>query len=98
LPGSEDEWIANDFVLAMTGFRPDPWILESLGVRIDPGTGVPEHVPETMETPVSGLFVAGVAAAGFDANRIFIQNGREHGERIVSSLRMRFIDDLLPRK
>ena len=98
LPGSEDEWIANDFVLAMTGFRPDPWILESLGVRIDPDTGVPEHVPETMETPVSGLFVAGVAAAGFDANRIFIQNGREHGERIVSSLRMRFIDDLLPRK
>jgi len=49
-----------------------------------------------METSVPGLFVAGVVAAGFDANRIFIQNGREHGERIVRSLRTRFIDDILP--
>ena len=92
----EGEWIPNDFVLAMTGFRPDPWILRSLGARIDPGTGVPEHAPETMETSVSGLYVAGVLAAGFDANRIFIQNGREHGERIIRSLRMRFIDGLRP--
>jgi thioredoxin reductase (NADPH) len=48
-----------------------------------------------METPVHGLFVAGVLAAGFDANRIFIQNGREHGGRILRSLRMRFIDGVL---
>ena len=95
-PPTEGEWIANDFVLAMTGFRPDPWILRSLGARVDPDTGVPEHAPETMETPVPGLFVAGVVAAGFDANRIFIQNGREHGERIVRSLRMRFIDGFPP--
>ena len=41
-PGPEGEGIPNDFVLAMTGFRPDPWILRSLGARVDPGTGVPE--------------------------------------------------------
>jgi thioredoxin reductase (NADPH) len=93
---SEGEWIANDFVLAMTGFRPDHRLLRSLGARIDPGSGVPEHAPETMETSIPGLFVAGVVAAGFDANRIFIQNGREHGERIVHSLRTRFIDGHLP--
>ena len=92
----DSEWIVNDFVLAMTGFRPDPSILRSLGARIDPVTGVPEHASETMETSIPGLFVAGVVAAGFDANRIFIQNGREHGERIVRSLRMRFIDDHPP--
>jgi thioredoxin reductase (NADPH) len=97
-PGDGDgsgEWIPNDFVLAMTGFRPDPRFLRSLGAPVDPHTGVPEHDPETMETPVPGLFVAGVLAAGFDANRIFIQNGREHGGRIVRSLRMRFIDGVL---
>lgn len=95
-PEPEGEWIANDFVLAMTGFRPDARVLRSLGARVDPDSGVPEHAPETMETSVPGLFVAGVLAAGFDANRIFIQNGREHGERIVRSLRTRFIDGILP--
>jgi thioredoxin reductase (NADPH) len=89
------EWIPNDFVLAMTGFRPDPGLLLSLGAPVDPNSGVPEHDADTMETPVPGLFIAGVLAAGFDANRIFIQNGREHGGRIVRSLRMRFIDGVL---
>ncbi len=89
------EWIPNDFVLAMTGFRPDPSLLLSLGAPVDASTGVPEHDPETMETPLPGLFIAGVLAAGFDANRIFIQNGREHGGRIVRSLRTRFIDGIL---
>jgi thioredoxin reductase (NADPH) len=48
-----------------------------------------------METSVPGLFIAGVLAAGFDANRIFIQNGREHGDLIVNSLRMRLVDGVL---
>jgi len=93
--GGVDRWVSNDFVLAMTGFRPDPRFLEALGAQIDPTTGVPEHDPETMETTVPGLFIAGVLAAGFDANRIFIQNGREHGDRIVDSLRMRLVDGVL---
>jgi thioredoxin reductase (NADPH) len=93
-----EEWIPNDFVLAMTGFRPDPSLLLSLDAPVSPETGVPEHDPETMETPVPGLFIAGVLAAGLDANRIFIQNGREHGGRIVRSLRTRFIDGVLQPK
>jgi len=92
--GGPERWLPNDFVLAMTGFRPDPRWLEALGARIDPDTGVPAHDPETMETTVPGLFIAGVLAAGFDANRIFIQNGREHGGRIVDSLRTRLVDGL----
>ncbi|MCG0238928.1 MAG: YpdA family putative bacillithiol disulfide reductase [Firmicutes bacterium] len=75
-----------DFVFALTGYRPDHSLIRSLGVAIDPETGVPQHNPETMETNVPGLFLAGVVAAGYDANKIFIENGREHGERIVRCL------------
>ena len=70
----------------MTGFRPDPSLLESLGVPIDGETGIPVHDPDTMETAVPGVFIAGVMASGFNANRIFIENGRHHGQRIVDRL------------
>lgn len=83
LGGGGEVRVANDWVLAMTGFRPEPGLLREAGVRIDPDTGVPAHDPETMETDVPGLFIAGVLSAGHDANRIFIENGREHGEQIL---------------
>lgn len=86
LEAGSEQWLTNDFVLAMTGFRPDADLLRGLGVRIEPDTGIPSHDPATMETDVPGVFIAGVLAAGFDANKIFIQNGREHGARIVSHL------------
>lgn len=86
---ADDEavWLPNDFVLAMTGFRPDPELPVAFGVPVEPDTNVPRHDPETMETSVPGLFVAGVIAAGRDGNRIFIENGREHGDQIVRRLR-----------
>jgi len=55
-------------------------------VPIDPVTGVPAHHPDTLETTVPGLFIAGVVVAGFDANKVFIENGRFHGDRIVARL------------
>lgn len=82
----ERERLANDFVFALTGYRPDHTLLGRLGVTVDPETGVPRHDPETMETDVPGLFLAGVIAAGYDANKIFIENGRFHGERIVARI------------
>jgi len=75
--------IANDFVVAMTGWVADHGPLRALGVDVDEQTGVPEHDPATMETSVPGLYIAGVIAAGHDANKIFIENGREHGGLIV---------------
>lgn len=79
--------VPNDWVLAMTGWRGDLSFLQRAGVAVDEETGVPLHDPRSMETNVPGLFLAGVVAAGKDANKIFIENGREHGHRIVSALR-----------
>ena len=79
-----DEELRNDWVFAMTGYRPDPKLLRSLGARIDAETGIPQHDPATMETSTPGVYIAGVVAAGFNANKIFIENGREHGPRIVA--------------
>ena len=61
-------------------------VISGLGVGIDPHSGIPKHDPETMETNVPDLFIAGVIAAGHNANKIFIENGREHGGRIVQAL------------
>ncbi len=78
--------LENDWVIALTGWRSDPTLLRSLGVGIDEATGVPHHDPMTMETNVPGVFIAGVLAAGNDANKIFIENGRGHGEQIVQAI------------
>jgi thioredoxin reductase (NADPH) len=86
--GSREE-VTADHVLALTGWRADAGLLEALGVPVNPDTGVPAHDPETMETPVPGVFLAGVLAAGHDANRIFIENGRWHGGAIVGALEAR---------
>jgi thioredoxin reductase (NADPH) len=79
--------LANDWVLAMTGWHPNPTLLRDLGVGIDEETGIPQHDPDTMETNVPGLFVAGVLAAGNNANKIFIENGRAHGGQILTALK-----------
>jgi thioredoxin reductase (NADPH) len=81
--------IAAQHVYLMTGFTPHPGLLGSLGVPIDGSSGVPAHDPATMETPVSGVFVAGVMTSGFDANKIFIENGRRHGDLIAHTLTVR---------
>jgi thioredoxin reductase (NADPH) len=82
--GDAETEIANDFVVAMTGWRADHGPLRELSVEIDRATGIPAHDPATMETNVPGLYIAGVLAAGHDANKIFIENGREHGELNVA--------------
>jgi len=77
--------LPNQWVLAMTGYTPDPVLLRSLGVQFDTDSGIPWHDPETMRTNVPGVYVAGVLAAGYDANKIFIENGKLHGPRIVEA-------------
>ena len=78
--------VASDWVIAMTGWMPDRTLLTSLGVATDAVTGIPAHDPATMETNVPGVYIAGVIAAGFNANKIFIENGRKHGALIAGHL------------
>ena len=75
--------LCNDFVFALTGYHPDPALLREIGVEIDPDTYVPSHDVETLETNVAGVYLAGSVASGRMTNRIFIENGRFHGERII---------------
>jgi thioredoxin reductase (NADPH) len=81
-----EERIRAERVYVMTGFAPSLDLLRETGVPIDPATGIPAHNPETLETSVPGVFIAGVVVAGYDANKVFIENGRYHGDRIVARL------------
>jgi thioredoxin reductase (NADPH) len=78
--------IPNDWVLAMTGWRPDRHFISGLGIDIDDETGIPSHTPDTMESNVPGIYIAGVLAAGYNANKIFIENGKFHGPKIVEAV------------
>ena len=81
-----DESLAARFVYVMTGFAPNTTLLRDAGVPIDAATGIPAHNPDTLETVIEGLFIAGVVVAGYDANKVFIENGRFHGDMIVAHL------------
>jgi thioredoxin reductase (NADPH) len=76
-----------DFVLALTGYRPDPTLMRALGVEVDETSGVPRHDAATMETNIPGAYIAGVLASGLDANKIFIENGRAHGGLICDHIK-----------
>jgi len=81
--------IKNDFVFAMTGYHPDHHFIKNMGVTIDEETGKPNFDEETMETNINGIFIAGVIAAGNNANEIFIENGRFHGGLIANAIKNR---------
>ena len=87
--GGQRTEIPNDFVLALIGYHPDYPFLESMGIEIEPEKGRPVHDPETLETNVPGLYVAGGMVSGLETNKIFIENGRFHGAKIVSHLTAR---------
>lgn len=78
--------VENDFVVAMTGYRPETGLLAEAGVNVDPETNRPQINWDTLETNVPGLFVAGVIAAGDISNEIFIENSRTHGENILRGI------------
>lgn len=78
--------IPHDYVFAMIGYHPDYHFLQKMGILIEEESGRPHFDEETMETNVEGLYIAGVIAAGKNANEIFIENGRFHGENIAKSI------------
>jgi thioredoxin reductase (NADPH) len=80
------ETLKNDFVFAMTGYHPDFEFLEGLGIRFKGEDRQPICNPETLESNVPGIYLAGVIVAGSRTNEIFIENGRFHGRQIAAAL------------
>ena len=80
-------------VFLLTGYHPDVDLLQRAGVRCDQQTLAPEYDPQTFETNVPNLFVAGGAVAGRNTGTIFIENGRFHGQKIIDLLARRLRSD-----
>jgi len=78
--------LKNDFVFALTGYRPDLEFLSSAGITLELETQRPRTNPETFESQREGIYLAGVIVAGMHTNEIFIENGRFHGEAIARSI------------
>jgi thioredoxin reductase (NADPH) len=92
--GSErDEELPADSVLLLTGYRSDSELLKAAGIRLNERC-VPTYNPDTFETNVPGLFIAGGAVTGTDTSNIFIENGRFHGEKIVQVIAERLSSPL----
>lgn len=82
-----EKFLKNDFVFALTGYHPDYEFLESTGVELTRPEMRPVCDPNTYESNVPGIYVAGVIVAGSRTSEIFIENGRFHGERIAGDLK-----------
>ena len=79
--------IDNDYVLAMTGYKPDFAFLESIGINIDSNNeSIPEFNKKTFESNVSNIYLAGVIQAGLNTSQLFIENTRDHGVIIVDDI------------
>ena len=83
--GLRDE-IPADGVFLLTGYISDNRLLQAAGVQIDPGTCGPVHDPQTFETNVKGIYVIGAMVAGKASGRIFIENGRFHGQVAIDQI------------
>ena len=80
--------IENDFVLAMTGYQPDFSFLKRIGIKIgDDEYTTPFHNPDTMETNVEGVYLAGVICGGLKTNKWFIENSRDHSKIIIKEIK-----------
>jgi len=80
--------IENDFVLAMTGYQPDFSFLKRIGIEIgEDEYTTPFHNPDTMETNVEGVYLAGVICGGLKTNKWFIENSRDHSKIIIKEIK-----------
>lgn len=79
--------LKNDFVLAMTGYKPNYQLFENLGLPItNDEHRIPIHNQETLETPLKGVYVAGVINAGMQTSKLFIENTRVHAGMIIGDI------------
>ncbi len=81
-----DEAIANDAVFLLTGYGSDTALLAASGVELNPATRGPVFDLESFETNVPGIYVAGAMVAGLESGKVFIENGRFHGEQVIKAI------------
>ncbi len=80
--------IKNDFVLALTGYKPNFKFIQSLGVELsNDERKIPNYNPQTMETNVKGLYLAGVICGGMETHQWFIENSRIHAKMIINHIK-----------
>jgi thioredoxin reductase (NADPH) len=79
--------LENDFVYAMTGYKPDFGLYDSLGITTNPLNGHPAHNEVTMETNSPQVFLAGVVSGGSNTRDLYIENTRDHGDKIMSHIK-----------
>lgn len=78
--------IKNDFVFAMVGYQPDIEFLKKIGIEVNENSGKPTVNPNTYETNIKNIYIAGVVISGYNGNETFIENGRLHGEPIANAI------------
>ncbi len=79
--------LENNFVLALTGYKPNISFLQKIGVQLsDDDKFYPQHNPETMETNSENIYLAGVICGGMDTHLWFIENSRIHAEKIIKAI------------
>ncbi|MDO4225361.1 MAG: NAD(P)-binding domain-containing protein, partial [Bergeyella zoohelcum] len=78
--------IQNDFVLAMTGYLPDFEFLKNTGIELISNNLNPNYNPDTMETNVPNIYLAGVVCGGMDTHLWFIENSRDHAGKIINNI------------
>jgi len=78
--------IPNDFVMAMTGYKPNFDFLKKIGINLSADKFIPQYNPETMETNLPGMYLAGVVVGGLDTHLWFIENSRIHADIIIGDI------------
>jgi thioredoxin reductase (NADPH) len=78
--------IPNDYVMAMTGYKPNFDFLRKLGIVLSEDKFIPQYNPDTMETNLPGLYLAGVVCGGLDTHLWFIENSRIHADMIINDM------------
>ena len=78
--------IANDFVMAMTGYKPNFIFLEKMGIELSEDKFIPKYNPDTMESNMPGMYLAGVVVGGLDTHLWFIENSRIHADMIIDDI------------
>ena len=82
-----EQVLENDWVLLLTGYRPDFQFLKGIGIRLsDDGRKIPQYNPETMETNLKGIYLAGVICGGTETHKWFIENSRVHAKMILEDI------------